>query len=287
MAKGIDVSVYQGNIDWQKVKASGIDFAIIRAGFGVSAGQIDKKFNQNVRGAKDAGVHVGAYWFIYALNEAQAVQNADAFASILARWKGCIDYPVAADYEYDSDNYAARCGVSMSKELRTRIIFKFCERMEQHGYYCANYMNPDYISKVNYSELSRFDLWLAIWGSDKPSRDCGMWQFSSRGSVPGIVGHVDMDTSYRDYPGIIRAGALNYLTQDATPVPDDPEQPVTPEPVVEAEPTKRIEKYTVVRGDTLSAIAQRYGTSYLRIAKDNNIQNPNLIYPGQTLVINL
>lgn len=286
MARGIDVSAYQGNIDWRAVKASGIDFAIIRAGFGVSAGQIDAKFNQNVKNAKDAGVHIGAYWFIYALNEAQAIQNADAFASVLSRWKGYIDYPVAADYEYDSDNYAARCGVQISRELRTRIIFKFCERMEQHGYYCSNYMNPDYIGKVDYAQLARFDLWLAIWGTDKPTRDCGMWQSSSSGSVPGINGRVDMDTSYRDYPSIIRGGALNFLTQQKEPVQEDPEIPIEPKPE-EPEPTKRIEKYTVVRGDTLSAIAKRYGTSYLRIAKDNGIPDPNRIYPGQILTINL
>ena len=95
-----------------------------------------------------------------------------------------------------------------------------------------------------------------------------------------------MDTSYRDYPSIIRNGALNFLTQTKEPVQDDPEVPVMPTPE-EQEPTKRIEKYTVVRGDTLSAIAQRYGTSYLRIAKDNGIANPNLIYPGQVLTINL
>lgn len=288
MARGIDVSAYQGTIDWSKVKASGIDFTIIRAGYGVSASQIDRRFNEYMQGAINARLDIGAYWFIYALNEAQAIQNADAFASVLTRWKGHINYPVAADFEYDSENYMRRCGVTPTRDLDTRIVSAFCRRMEEHGYYCSNYMNPDYLNNhVNAADLARFDLWLAIWGSDKPSRDCGMWQFSSRGSVPGIVGNVDMDTSYRDYPGIIRAGALNYLTQEVAPVPDDPEQPVTPEPVVEPEPTKRIEKYTVVRGDTLSAIAQRYGTSYLRIAKDNNIQNPNLIYPGQMLVINL
>lgn len=287
MARGIDVSVYQGNIDWKAVKASGIDFAIIRAGYGVSAAQIDKKFNQNVQGAKNAGVHVGAYWFIYALNEAQAIQNADAFASVLSRWNGCIDYPVAADYEYDSDAYAARCGVTVSRDLRTRMIFKFCERMEQHGYYCSNYMNPDYIGKVDYTQLARFDLWLAVWGTDKPTRECGMWQRTSGGSVPGISGRVDMDESYRNYPEIIRSGALNHLTGQQQPEPTDPEQPITPQPEKEPEPTKRIEKYTVQRGDTLSAIAARYGTTYLRIAKDNAIQNPNLIFPGQQLVINL
>lgn len=282
MAKGIDVSAYQGNIDWQKVKASGIDFAIIRAGYGVSAAQIDSAFNRNMQGAINAGVHRGAYWFIYALNEAQAIQNADAFASVLAKWKGYVDYPVACDFEYDSDYYANRCGTIFTKEQRTRIIFAFCEQMEKHGYYCANYMNPDYIGKVDFAQLSRFDLWLAAW-SAKPTRECGMWQSSSRGSVPGINGHVDMDESYRNYPGIIRAGALNFLTQEREPEQPDPE--IVAEPEAPAEPTKRVNKYTVARGDTLSAIAKKYGTSYLRIAKDNNIPDPNKIYPGQVLEI--
>lgn len=291
MARGIDVSAHQGYIDWKAVKNSGkVDFAIIRAGYGVTAAQIDRRFNEYMRGCINNGIDRGAYWFIYALNEAQARQNADAFASILAKWKGYINYPVAADYEYDSDNYMQRCGITPTRELRTAIVHAFCECMEQHGYYCANYMNPDYLNnRVDAQRLSRFDLWLALWGAATPSKPCGMWQYrvGDAGTIPGITGRIDLDESFRDYPGIIRSGALNFLTSNKEPVQDDPEVPVEPELPKDEPIAPKTETYTVVSGDTLSAIAKRYGTSYLRIAKDNNIQNPNLIYPGQRLVINL
>lgn len=286
MARGIDVSAYQGTIDWSKVKASGIDFTIIRAGYGVSASQIDRRFNEYMQGAINARLDIGAYWFIYALNEAQAIQNADAFASVLTRWKGHINYPVAADFEYDSENYMRRCGVTPTRDLDTRIVSAFCRRMEEHGYYCSNYMNPDYLNNhVNAADLARFDLWLALWGAAQPPRECGLWQYNvgNAGSVPGIAGRIDLDKSFRDYPKLIREAGLNFLsgTGKDEPKPVDPEIPVE-QP---ADETKTIEKYTVVKGDTLSAIAQRYGTSYLRIAKDNGIANPNLIYPGQVLEI--
>ena len=288
MAKGIDISAHQGYIDWNKLKQSDVKFAIIRAGFGVSAAQIDRRFNEYMQGAINIGLDIGAYWFIYALNEAQAIQNADAFASVLARWKGYINYPVAADFEYDSTDYMRRCGVTPNKDINTKIVFAFCKRIEEHGYYCANYMNPDYLNNhVHADQLARFDLWLAQWGATTPSRPCGLWQYKvgNAGTVAGITGRIDMDESFRNYPHIIREGALNFLTQDKVPVQDDPEEPVVPELPKDEPVAPNTQTYTVVSGDTLSAIARKYGTSYLRIAKDNNISNHNLIYPGQKLVI--
>lgn len=291
MAHGIDVSAHQGYINWKAVKESGkVDFAIIRAGYGVTAAQIDRRFNEYMQNCIAYGIDRGAYWFIYALNEAQAIQNADAFASILAKWKGHVNYPVAADYEYDSDAYMQRCGITPTRSLRTAIVHKFCERMEQHGYYCANYMNPDYLNnKVDAGALSRYDLWLALWGATQPDRSCGMWQYAvgAAGTIPGITGRIDLDRSFRDYPNLIRSAGLNYLGAEKEPAQDDPEMPVEPELPKDEPVAPKKETYTVVSGDTLSAIAKRYGTTYLRIAKDNGIQNPNLIYPGQRLVINL
>ena len=118
--KGIDVSYHQGLIDWKKVKQSGIEFAIIRAGYGRNT--VDKKFIENIVGANTAGLKIGIYWFIYATNVQEAVENADMCHKAIALYKDIIKMKVWADYEYDSDNYAIRTGFKQTKDSRTSIV---------------------------------------------------------------------------------------------------------------------------------------------------------------------
>ena len=103
MAKGIDVSNYQGKIDWAKVKADGIDFVIIRAGWGKT--NVDPKFRANIEGAVTAGLNVGVYWFLYAKNENDIVLNAKKCADVIEPYRKQINLKVWADWEYDSDKY--------------------------------------------------------------------------------------------------------------------------------------------------------------------------------------
>ena len=266
MKKGIDVSEHNGNINFAAVKAAGIEFAMIKAGYGWTTE--DKKFEQNVNGFLSAGIKIGAYWFIYATNVNEAIQNADKCIEVLSKFKGKFTFPIGCDYEYDSDSYSERQGVKQNKASRTAIIEAFCDRLEEAGYYVSLYLNKDYIvNKVNYSELTQFDLWLAHWDVAKPYRDCGMWQNSSKLNINGAV--FDSDIAYKDYAQIIIGAGLNHTTKAAAPAP----KPV------------KFQTYYVRKGDTLTAIARRFGTTVQQIVADNNIKNPNLIYVAQALRI--
>ena len=197
--KGIDISAYQRNVEFKKVKASGIDFAIIRAGYGSFVGQMDKCFLSHVKGAKAAGLHVGAYWFVYAINEAEAHQNARAFIAALDRVKGLIDFPVAVDFEGDSTAYMRRMGARPNKRINTNICKIIAQEVQAAGYKVMMYLNPDYIiNHVFYNELKQYDLWLAQYSSSH-SIKCDIWQHTSTGSVSGIKGNVDMNICYKDY----------------------------------------------------------------------------------------
>lgn len=193
---GIDVSYHQGTIDWKKVADSGIEFAMIRAGYGKST--VDEKFIENIVGADTAGLKVGVYWFIYALNEADAIANADKCHETIKLYKDILDLGVAADYEYDSDNYSIKKGVTQTNESRTRIVRAFLRRLEEYGYKVINYANPDYL-KGKFEPLNEYPLWLAYYTDNETkakSYNPIMWQYSSKGSVPGIKGNVDLNYLY-------------------------------------------------------------------------------------------
>lgn len=190
---GIDVSYHQGEIDWRKVSACGIEFAIIRAGYGKST--VDKKFIENICGAQTAGLKVGVYWFLYALNEQDAIANAEMFHNTIALYKDVIDLKVWCDYEYDSDNYSIKHDVIQTKESRTRIVKTFLHCLEEKGWDVGVYANPDYLN-TKFEDLSEYPLWLAKYSSDKGQYFPYMWQYSSKGSVLGINGNVDMNHLY-------------------------------------------------------------------------------------------
>lgn len=205
--KGIDVSTWQGNIDWNKVKADGIEFAMLRSSFGKENPnqQTDNKFWQNYNGAKAAGVPIGAYHYSYATTVEDAKKEADFFLSIV---KGCeFEYPVAFDIEDASQMY-------LGKQLITDIIMTFCERVQAAGYYVSLYTNLDWISnRIDMNRVKAFDIWLAQWSSQPTyGGSFGMWQYTSKGSVNGISGNVDMNIAYYDYPTIIKNAGLNGFT---------------------------------------------------------------------------
>lgn len=200
---GIDVSVYQGNVDWQAVKDSGVEFAIIRAGYGKHVNQEDRYFDINMKNAKEAGIDCGAYWFSYALTPEDAVKEAEAFYEVIKGYK--FEYPVFFDYE-TSDQY------NLKPEQSTAIIHAFCEKMESYGYYVSL---CSYVGFLNYrieSEVfDRFDTWIAHYDVKVPwySRDYGIWQYTSTGKVPGIDVNVDLNYAYYDYPSIMKECNLN------------------------------------------------------------------------------
>ncbi len=211
--RGIDVSKHnnKGNpIDWGKVDASGIDFALIRAGYGNDITQKDPKFDENVLGALTHKLHVGAYWFSYAVSVEDVLKEAEVFKKILTPYKGKIDFPVAFDYEYESIAYAQKQGINPSNALIDRMARTFMDSMKADGWFVNIYTNIDFIrtGRFTVDTVTKYDLWLADY-SGTPDYPCGIQQTGSTGTVPGIEGNVDMDFAYKDYPVIIRAGGYN------------------------------------------------------------------------------
>lgn len=188
--KVIDVSEHQGAINWAKVKASGIDAAIIRAGYG--KGNIDKRFADNMKGAKDAGIsHLGLYWFSYAYTVDMAKREAQ-YLNDIAKGES-FDLGVYFDWEYDSMNYARKHGVNAGRKLITDMCKAFCERIKELGYIAGYYTNQDYQQNyIDTAELSEFRKWFAKYTNQSQS-GCFIWQYSSKGKVDGINGNVDMN----------------------------------------------------------------------------------------------
>ena len=198
--KGIDVSVHQGNIDWKKVKQSGIQFAIIRSGYGdvlSNPGQVDKKFHTNMKQAIANGIAVGVYHFSYAGTEAEARREAEGVLSLIRDYS--LTYPVYFDYEYDSDRLAGKLG----KTQLTNVAIAFMERIRQAGYQAGVYTNLDFVrNRYDLPRLKKYELWLAHYGVDQPGVDCGLHQTSESGTVPGVSGKVDLDTDRKGYAAV-------------------------------------------------------------------------------------
>ena len=207
--KGIDVSKWQGVIDWQKVKADGVKFAMIRAGYGTN--NIDEQFKRNITECNRLGIPCGVYWFSYALNAGAAEKEADYCLAAVKPYK--LEYPICFDFEYDSVDYAEKNGVTVTKALASQFVKAFCNRVEKAGYFAMNYSNLDYIKNYFTDEvMTRYGLWLAAWNNKSdPPRDCYIWQYSSTGTVNGITGKVDMNRSYVDFPVFLREQKLNNL----------------------------------------------------------------------------
>lgn len=224
--RGIDVSQWQGTIDWNAVKASGIEFAMIRAGFGNN--NIDKQFARNIAECNRVGIPCGVYWFSYAYTVEMAIREA---MQVLAAIKPyVVEYPVCFDFEYDSVRYAGTKGVTMNKKLATDMVKAFCKTIEDAGYYAMNYSNLDYANNMfDMEALKNYDLWYARYIATCDRRT-GIWQYSNQGSVPGITGNVDMDYANNDYPAIMRSVGLNGFSK-TTPAPVPP-APV-PDPIKE------------------------------------------------------
>lgn len=197
---GIDVSKYQGDIDWKKVKESGVEFAIIRLGFrGFNEGtlELDPYFVQNMEGATEAGVLVGVYFFSQATTIAEALEEADFVLEQIREYK--ISYPVIFDTEYVT-TFDARAN-KLSRQLRTDVTKAFCEKIQSAGYHPMIYANTKWmVMGIDLEQLSAYDLWFAYYGNNLTfPYNFQMYQYSDSGSIPGIKGNVDLNISFVDY----------------------------------------------------------------------------------------
>jgi GH25 family lysozyme M1 (1,4-beta-N-acetylmuramidase)/LysM repeat protein len=323
--KVIDVSRWQNNIDFAKVKASGIEGVIIKAGGSDSGFYKDSKFEQNYANAKAVGLHVGTYYFVGkgCISTVDGRADGERFANLIAGKQ--FDLPVYMDVE--STPISARTGA-------TDAAIAFCSYLESKGYYVGIYASDisGFKDRLDYSRLKdRFTSWVARYGSEpKYATKWDMWQYTSTGRVNGIAGNVDMDDCRKDFPSIIINGGFNgYSKSTPTPAP----QP-TPAPSPAPTPAKKsddeianeviqgkwgngedrknrlaaagynystiqglvnqklggakpirpaVQYYTVQRGDNLTRIANKYGTSVNQLVAWNGIKNANLIYAGQKL----
>ncbi len=191
---GIDVSKWQGSINWSAVKAAGVDYVIIRVGYrGSSAGALidDSKFASNIQGAKAAGLKVGVYFVTQAINDVEAVYEA---SMVLDRIKGyTLDLPVFIDVEASGGR-----GDTIDKNTRTSVIIAFCETIRSAGYTAGIYANKTWLStKMDVSKFGNYKIWVAHYSSV-----CGYsgrydyWQYTEKGTISGINGYVDMDLRY-------------------------------------------------------------------------------------------
>ncbi len=193
MSKGIDVSRHQGAVDWKKVKAAGIEFAVIRAGYGMYANQADTEFAANMQGAKSAGVPVGVYWYSYAVTEAEAKREAETCLKIIEPYRGQIALPVFFDQEYEPGIKA------QTKETRTKLCLAFLEAVRQAGYRPGLYCSYDwYQNWVDSSRLSAYPVWIAQYASrcSYAGQNLVAWQYTGKGTVNGVTSLVDLDEGY-------------------------------------------------------------------------------------------
>ena len=225
---GVDLSQWNSTSDFKKAKANGLKFAILRAGSGVT--YIDSKFESSYKNAKAAGLPVGAYWYLYAMNIAQAEREADLF---IARCKGkTFEYPVWLDFEDKTQNV-------LSKTVKTQMAIAFMVKLEQAGYFTGLYtmgswfardFNFDY--RYKNKTLRDFDKWVAHWTYSTSNKSkyvdsvTGIWQYSDQGKFPGVGNAggnaLDFNVAFKDYPAIMKKVGLNGFAKTK------PVDPVTP-----------------------------------------------------------
>ncbi len=194
---GIDVSRWNGNIDWNAVKNSGVSYVIIRCGYrGSSQGTliVDPMFQNNIRGATDAGLKVGVYFFTQAIDKVEAVEEASMVLDLIKNYR--ISYPVFLDVESSGGR-----ADGISKETRTEVCKTFCQTIQNGGYTAGIYANKTWLTeKIDPGQLGAYKIWLAQYASVPTyTGRYDMWQYMSTGKVSGITGNVDLNLSYLGY----------------------------------------------------------------------------------------
>ncbi len=271
--KGPDISAWQGDIDI-KALANQVDFFIFRAYAGRSK---DSKVDRNVKLAIESGKPYGLYIYSYALNTAQAKEEAQR---VIALANSYLVKPafLCIDME-DADGYKRKYGMPSNQTLKD-ICTVEGEAFENAGYYAMVYASSSWF-KNQLAGLTRFDKWVAHWpvsnGKQKGNatspegenaNSCGIWQFTSEGYLNGYNGRLDMNYAYKDFV-LNKNGNTN-----AEPMP-------TPAPVQ----TNDNSTYTVKNGDCLSTIGSKLGINWKDIANINGISSPYIIYVGQILKV--
>lgn len=214
--KGIDVARYQGEINWQKVKDSGVQFAILKT---VSTNSkfgglyIDPTFERNYAECNRLGIPVGVYYYTYAQDKQYADKELALFKQAIAGKK--FELPLIVDVEENKLK-------PISRQALTDLVEYALKTIESWDCYAMLYTYTYYRqTELDLSRLAKYDLWIADYRGSRPPFAHGIWQHSSKGRVLGIEGKVDLDWAYKDYPAIIKAAGLNGLGGNA-PAPKPP-----------------------------------------------------------------
>ncbi len=194
---GIDVSKHNGKIDWNAVKSSGVDYVIIRCAYrGSSTGALitDPNFHTNIKGASAAGLKVGIYVFSQAINEVEAVKEASLAVSLAQGYN--LTYPIFIDTEASGGR-----ADKIDKATRTAVVNAFCQTVQSAGYKPGIYASKAwYEGKLNMGSLGGYKIWLAQYSAAPTyAGKYDMWQYSSKGTINGIKGNVDLNLSYLGY----------------------------------------------------------------------------------------
>jgi GH25 family lysozyme M1 (1,4-beta-N-acetylmuramidase) len=189
--KVINVCAWQGDIDFNKVKESGIAGVIIRAGFGKN--NIDEKFEKYITDANAVGLPVGIYWLSYAYTVEMAKSEAEYCLEAIKPYK--ISMPVYFDFEYDSMNFAKKQGVYLNKTIVTNMYKAFCSTIANAGYKAGYYTNPDYLARYlnDTTGFSNYSKWLALYADSASEYKYDLWQYAAVKTIPGIDCNVDIN----------------------------------------------------------------------------------------------
>ena len=196
--KGIDVSKFQGDIDWNKVKNDGVEYAIIRAAYrGYESGKIvtDEKYEDNIKGCNEAGLDCGVYFFTEALNEREGIEEAEYVLDLLQDYH--IELPIVLDVEQSANVSRSRTR-NLTQEDRTKAVIAFCERIKEAGYTPMIYGNlKSMLIMLDFAQLESYEKWFAYY--HYPLRfpyKCRIWQYTAAGSVDGIKGDADLNLMF-------------------------------------------------------------------------------------------
>ena len=258
--QGIDVSAYQGSINYDLVKQAGIDIVYIKASEGDYLE--DPEFRTNYENAKNAGLNIGFYHFVRARNEQEAIEEAEFFANVISNAEpNCrlaMDFEVFGDLNINEINLVSKTFLEKTQELTGKEMVIYSNTYDAINIFDSTISN-------------NYPLWVAQYGVSEPSNN-GKWntwigfQYSDRGNVSGINSNVDLDRFTKEI-------FLSNIEQIPEPINQNLEE------------IKNVIYYTVKRGDTLSKIAREYNTTVEQIVELNGIRNPNLIFTGQRLKI--
>ena len=314
--KGIDISSYQGGINFDAIKSVGVEFLILRAGFtgwgtGVNYNK-DTCFEEFYNKSKSHNIPVGAYWYSCANTKEKGIAEAKYMYENWLKGKQ-FEYPIYIDVEDTHHQVGNKRGV-------TDAIIGFCEYLENLGYYVGIYASDisGFQDKMYLNELNAYDKWVARYGSEpKYVKQYGMWQSTSSGRINGYNGNLDCDIAYKDYSSIIKNIGLNGFSKSSTNNTqninslDNYSDEELATKVINGEfgnGNERKQKlgnryqnvqdivnnkvcvtsspvyYKVVKGDNLTKIAKKYNTTINKIMGLNpSIENGNKIYAGQTI----